>query len=70
MTGFCQNFIHLLISRFFLTLAQSGLEPLGLSLIGDFVIESKRGIHLGIFNAGVFIGKFIIQSKNLLRIGN
>ena len=56
VTGFAQNFLHMVLSRVTVAAAEAGSTPTGHALISRSFIADKRAIALAIFSCGVPIG--------------
>lgn len=56
VTGFAQNFLHMVLSRVTVAAAEAGSTPTGHALISRSYRPDKRAIALAIFSCGVPIG--------------
>jgi len=56
LSGFAQNFLHLLIARIGVGIGEAGGSPPSHSLIADYFAPEKRATALGIYALGVSIG--------------
>lgn len=56
LTGFAQEYWHLVLLRFALGIAEAGCTPFASSLIADYFSPEMRGTALGIYNMGIYTG--------------
>ncbi|XP_077986710.1 MFS-type efflux pump MSMEG_3705-like [Glandiceps talaboti] len=56
LTGFAQEYWHLLILRLGLGIGEAGCTPFATSLIADYFDASQRGSALGVYNWGIYLG--------------
>ncbi|PIK45432.1 hypothetical protein BSL78_17707 [Apostichopus japonicus] len=56
LTGFAQQYWHLILLRFALGIGQAGCTPFASSLIADYFGQEVRGTALGVYNLGIYMG--------------
>ena len=56
LTGFAQNFLHLVLARIGVGIGEAGCSPPAHSLISDYFPASKRATALAIYSTGIPIG--------------
>ncbi|KAL5011414.1 hypothetical protein ScPMuIL_009965 [Solemya velum] len=56
LTGFIQEYWHLVLLRLGLGLGEAGCTPFAASLITDYFSKDLRGTALGVYNWGIYIG--------------
>jgi MFS family permease len=59
LTGLAQNFIHVIVARFFTGCGTGGEWPVGAAYLTEVVPANKRGFAMGCMQAGYPIGYFI-----------
>lgn len=56
VSGFAQNFVHLLLARLGVGVGEAGGSPPAHSMISDLFEENKRATALAIYSAGLYLG--------------
>ncbi|RYD96122.1 MAG: MFS transporter, partial [Sphingomonadales bacterium] len=56
LTGFAQNFLHMVVSRVAVAAGEAGSTPTGHALISRSYVADRRAIALALFSCGVPIG--------------
>ncbi|MGB0932084.1 MAG: spinster family MFS transporter [Chitinophagales bacterium] len=59
ISGFAQNFTHLLLARIGVGVGEAGGSPPSHSIISDYFPPEKRATALSIYSTGVYIGIFL-----------
>src|ERR1700759_1650273 len=59
LTGFAENFTHLLLARFAVGIGEAGCSPPANSLIADYFDRKRRATALSIYSMGISGGVFI-----------
>jgi len=59
VSGFAQNFTHLLLARIGVGVGEAGGSPPAHSIISDYFPPEKRATALSIYSTGVYIGVFL-----------
>ena len=59
ISGFAQNFTHLLLARIGVGVGEAGGSPPAHSIISDYFPPEKRATALSIYSMGVYIGVFL-----------
>src|SRR6267143_6319986 len=54
--GLAANFWQLFVGRVALGAGEASVTPAGVSLLADFFPPSRRGLAMGLFYAGLFVG--------------
>ncbi|CAH1272329.1 SPNS2 [Branchiostoma lanceolatum] len=55
LTGFAQEYWHVVLLRFALGMGEAGCTPFAASIIADYFSEEMRGSAMGFFNWGIYI---------------
>ncbi|KAK2713773.1 probable 4-methylmuconolactone transporter isoform X2 [Artemia franciscana] len=76
LTGFSQEFWHLIILRMLLAVGESACQPVSAGLVNDIFDDRLRGVAMGIINLGIYIGYGLsyafgnyITAANILDMG-
>ncbi|CAH1272339.1 SPNS2 [Branchiostoma lanceolatum] len=56
LTGFTQQYWHVVLLRFALGMGQAGCTPFAASIIADYFPEEMRGSAMGFYNWGIYTG--------------
>ncbi len=56
LSGFAQNFLHLLLNRIGVGIGEAGCTPPAHSMIADYYPPEQRGVAISIYSSGVGIG--------------
>jgi MFS family permease len=56
LSSFSANFAELLVTRIGLGLFESVCTPYATSILTDYFVENRRGVALGVYNWGIYIG--------------
>ncbi len=59
VSGFAQNYTHLLLARIGVGIGEAGGSPPAHSMISDYFPPHRRGTALAIYSTGVFFGVFL-----------
>lgn len=56
LTGFVNSYWQIVILRFGLGIGEAGCTPFAASMIADYFPKQSRGLALGVYNWGIYIG--------------